>query len=36
MYLFINDLYKYECIMMKCKTVKLKMNAYIMILNVLD
>jgi len=34
--LSVNDLYKNEYIIMKCKTVRLKMNAYVMILDVLD
>jgi len=35
-WLSVDDLYKDECIMMRCKTVRLKTDAYVMILDVLN
>lgn len=34
--LFINDLYEDKYIMIRCEAVRSKMNAYVMILNILD
>jgi len=37
MYLLsVDDLYEDKCIMIRCKTVRLKTDIYVMILNALD